>query len=116
MVMADAVIRLLPGVLGDPQSAAQDSFSRGLLDYPQYTKPAEFRGMAVPAVLLSGDHGKIEAWRRQQALLRTARRRPELLAGIELSPSEREFLEEHQLLNPEKQDLPMKGGNEIESD
>lgn len=112
MVMGEAVIRLLPGVLGDPHSAVRDSFSQGLLDYPQYTKPAEFRGLTVPDILLSGDHRKIETWRKQQALLRTARRRPELLADLELSPQERDFLQNNRIaLNPNENDLPKKGGN-----
>jgi tRNA (guanine37-N1)-methyltransferase len=100
MAMAEAVIRLLPGVLGDPQAASKDSFSfnNGILDYPHYTKPVEFRGMIVPAILLSGDHGKIETWRREQALLRTARRRPELLSKIELTVGEREFLKKMGLI------------------
>jgi tRNA (guanine37-N1)-methyltransferase len=80
MVVIDAVTRLLPGALGDDQSTVDESFSQGLLEYPHYTRPAEFRGMKVPAVLLSGNHGAIEKWRREQALLRTAERRPDLLA------------------------------------
>ncbi len=80
MVMIDAVVRLLPGALGDPAAAENDSFSSGLLDYPQYTRPAVYRGMAVPEVLLSGDHARIAAWRKKQALLRTAERRRDLLA------------------------------------
>ncbi len=79
MVVIDAVTRLLPGALGDEQSAADESFSRGLLEYPHYTRPAEFRGQAVPPVLLSGHHAEIEKWRRDQALERTRRRRPDLL-------------------------------------
>jgi tRNA (guanine37-N1)-methyltransferase len=79
MVVIDAVTRLLPGALGHDQSAVDESFSQGLLEYPHYTRPAEFRGMKVPEVLLSGNHGAIEKWRREQALLRTARRRPDLL-------------------------------------
>jgi tRNA (guanine37-N1)-methyltransferase len=79
MVVIDAVTRLLPGVLGDEESAHQDSFSHGLLEYPQYTRPAEFRGMKVPEVLLSGNHAQIARWRAEQALLRTAERRPDLL-------------------------------------
>ena len=78
MVLIDAIVRLLPGALGDPNSAADESFSRGLLEYPQYTRPREFRGMCVPEVLLSGDHAKMEAWRREQARARTCRRRPDL--------------------------------------
>jgi tRNA (guanine37-N1)-methyltransferase len=79
MVVIDAVARLLPGVLGDEQSAQEDSFSHGLLEHPQYTRPAEFRGMKVPEVLLSGDHAEIARWRAQQARLRTRERRPDLL-------------------------------------
>lgn len=79
-VVADAVIRLLPGVLGTDESSEDESFGHdGWLEYPQYTRPAEFRGMRVPDVLLSGDHGSIEHWRREQSLVRTAARRPELL-------------------------------------
>jgi tRNA (guanine37-N1)-methyltransferase len=79
MVIIDAVTRLLPGVLGDAESAQEDSFSRGLLEYPQYTRPADFRGMKVPEVLLSGNHAEIARWRAEQARLRTARLRPDLL-------------------------------------
>jgi len=79
MVVIDAVVRLLPGVLGDEQSAQEESFSRGLLDYPHYTRPREFRGMKVPEVLLSGDHGRIARWRREKALERTGRRRRDLI-------------------------------------
>ena len=79
MVVIDAVVRLLPGVLGDDESSADESFSDRLLEYPQYTRPAEFRGMSVPEVLLSGDHAAIEQWRREQARERTAQRRPDLL-------------------------------------
>jgi tRNA (guanine37-N1)-methyltransferase len=79
MVIIDAVTRLLPGVLGDEDSAREDSFSQGLLEYPQYTRPAEFRGMNVPEVLLSGNHAEIARWRAEQARLRTKERRPDLL-------------------------------------
>jgi len=79
MVLIDAVTRLLPGVLGDDESALDESFSERLLEYPQYTRPAEFRGMSVPEVLLSGDHAAIEQWRREQSRDRTAQRRPDLL-------------------------------------
>ena len=78
MVLIDAIVRLLPGALGDPNSVADESFSRGLLEYPQYTRPREFRGMDVPEVLLSGNHAEVEAWRREQARARTRRRRPDL--------------------------------------
>jgi len=80
MMVIDAVTRLLPGVLGDEESAVDESFSHGLLEYPQYTRPAEFRGMRVPEVLLSGNHAAIERWRREQALERTRSRRPDLMA------------------------------------
>ncbi len=81
LVVTDAVVRLLPGVLGDEQSAADESFSQGLLEYPHYTRPAEFRGWKVPDVLLSGNHAVIEAWRRAQAVARTQERRPDLGAN-----------------------------------
>jgi tRNA (guanine37-N1)-methyltransferase len=92
MVVVDAVVRQIPGALGSPLSSADDSFARGLLEYPHYTRPADFRGMGVPEVLLSGNHGEIARWRRQQSLLRTARRRPDLLAGAELSEEEKRWL------------------------
>jgi tRNA (guanine37-N1)-methyltransferase len=79
MVVIDAVTRLLPGVLGDDESSRDESFSAGLLEYPQYTRPAEFRGMKVPDVLVSGNHAEIEKWRREQAKLRTEKDRPDLL-------------------------------------
>jgi tRNA (guanine37-N1)-methyltransferase len=79
MVVVDAVTRLLPGVLGDDESSLDESFSHGLLEYPQYTRPAEFRGMKVPEVLLSGNHAGIEKWRREQAQLKTEANRPDLL-------------------------------------
>ena len=81
MAIVEAVVRLLPGVLGNDESAIRDSFTERLLDYPQYTRPPDFRGMAVPDVLLSGDHKKIDEWRREQARKRTAERRPDLLEG-----------------------------------
>jgi tRNA (guanine37-N1)-methyltransferase len=79
MTIIDAVSRLLPGVLGDEQSSADESFSHGLLEYPHYTRPADFRGMKVPDVLLSGNHAQIDKWRREQALERTKAKRPDLL-------------------------------------
>jgi tRNA (guanine37-N1)-methyltransferase len=79
MVVIDAVTRLLPGVLGDDESSQDESFSHGLLEYPHYTRPAEFRGMKVPEILLSGNHAEIEKWRREQAKQRTEKRRPDLL-------------------------------------
>ena len=94
MILVDAVSRLLPGVLGDPEGAADDSHASGLLEYPHYTRPPEFRGWGVPEVLLSGDHAKIEKWRREQSLLRTLRRRPDLLEKAELDEKDRRFLED----------------------
>jgi tRNA (guanine37-N1)-methyltransferase len=96
-VMIDATVRLIPGVLGDQTSAVHDSFSQELLDFPQYTKPPVFRGMEVPEVLLSGHHARIEAWRREQALLRTAKRRPDLIREANLSPKEQEWLRQNRL-------------------
>jgi tRNA (guanine37-N1)-methyltransferase len=78
MVVIDAVTRLLPGVLGDDESSAEESFSGNTLEYPQYTRPADFHGMKVPEVLLGGDHGAVEAWRNKQAESRTRKRRPDL--------------------------------------
>lgn len=94
MVVLDAVVRLLPGVLGDPDGAARESFAAGRLDYPQYTRPAEFRGSRVPEVLLSGDHGRIARWRRREALRRTLARRPDLLAAAPPTREEREWMDE----------------------
>jgi tRNA (guanine37-N1)-methyltransferase len=94
LVVVDAIGRLVPGVVGDEQSVEDDSFSRGLLDHPHYTRPAEFRGKRVPDVLLSGHHGEIRQWRRREALRRTAERRPELLATAALDDDERELLRE----------------------
>ncbi len=92
MVLVDAVIRLLPGVLGDEESAEDESFSDGLLEYPQYTRPRDFRGMMVPDVLLSGHHEQIRLWRRQESLRKTLLRRPDLLAGVELSKEDQKLL------------------------
>lgn len=94
LVMIDAVARLLPGVVGDEQSVARDSFMRGLLDFPQYTRPADFRGMAVPPTLMSGHHREIERWRRREALAATVERRPDLLAGLVLEPEDEALLRE----------------------
>jgi tRNA (guanine37-N1)-methyltransferase len=99
MVVVDAVVRQIPGVLGSPLSSADDSFAQGLLEHPQYTRPADFRGMSVPEVLLSGNHGEIARWRRQQSLLRTARRRPDLLVRADLTKEEKQWL----LTNPPRQ-------------
>lgn len=92
MVIVDAVSRLVPGVVGDQESVEAESFTRGLLDYPHYTRPADVRGWRVPDVLLSGHHAEIRRWRRQQALRRTWERRPDLLAGAELDDEERAYL------------------------
>ena len=92
MVITDAVSRMLPGVLGDEDSAPTDSFYDGLLEFPQYTRPREFEGMAVPEILLSGDHAKIREWRHQQSLRMTKEKRPDLLEKKELSEKDREFL------------------------
>ena len=93
LMIIDAVSRLIPGVLGDPTGAEDDSHSMGLLEYPHYTRPPEFRGWQVPEVLLSGDHGRIEKWRREQALIRTLRRRPDILEKAELSKTDKKFIE-----------------------
>lgn len=92
MVVIDSVVRLLPGVLGNETSAVTDSFSTGLLEYPHYTRPAEFRGWKVPDILLSGHHANIEVWRREQALKRTLQRRPDLLERIELTDQDRKAI------------------------
>lgn len=92
MVVIDSVSRLIPGVLGNESAAAKDSFSTGLLEYPQYTRPADFRGWKVPEVLLSGNHRKIEEWRRRESLRRTWERRPDLLEHAELTEEDRAFL------------------------
>ena len=92
LVVIDAVTRLIPGVLGDPDGAWDDSHAMGLLEYPHYTRPPEFRGWEVPEILLSGDHGRIARWRREQALLRTWQRRPDLLDSAPLTEHDRELL------------------------
>jgi tRNA (guanine37-N1)-methyltransferase len=89
MVVADAVVRLVPDVLGSPESPVEESHTGGLLEYPQYTRPPEYRGWSVPEVLLSGNHAEIARWRREQSVLRTAVRRPELLENADLSPEEK---------------------------
>jgi tRNA (guanine37-N1)-methyltransferase len=94
MIMIDAISRLVPGVLGNNESASSDSFSMGLLEYPHYTRPSDYRGWRVPEVLLSGNHREILAWRRKESLRRTYVRRPDLLEKIALSPEDREILEE----------------------
>lgn len=93
LAVTDAVVRLLPGALGDDMSAQDESFSDGLLEYAQYTRPADFRGMLVPNVLLSGDHGAVDRWRRESALERTARLRPDLIETANLTDKERSFVD-----------------------
>ncbi len=102
LVVIDAVTRLIPGALGDPEGAWDDSHASGLLEYPHYTRPPEFRGWQVPEVLVSGDHARIDRWRHEQALLRTWRRRPDLLKSASLTEADREFLEKWE--QPEDQD------------
>lgn len=100
IVLLDAIIRLIPGVLGDADSAASDSFTTGLLEHPHYTRPPVYRGMAVPEILLSGDHQAVARWRRKEALRRTRIRRPDLLAGAELDQRDRELLAEIEAEEP----------------
>lgn len=94
LILIDSIARLIPGALGDPDGAQDDSFASGLLEYPHYTRPADFRGWRVPEILLSGNHAKIERWRRDQALLRTYKRRPELIDKVELGKKDIKFLEQ----------------------
>jgi len=93
LVLIDILTRLIPGVLGDPQAAENDSHASGLLEYPHYTRPEEFRGWKVPETLRSGHHARIDRWRRNEALRRTLERRPELLTGLDLSEEDQEFLD-----------------------
>jgi tRNA (guanine37-N1)-methyltransferase len=92
MVLVDAVVRHIPGALGSPQSAAEESFAEGMLEAPPYTRPPQFRGWSVPEVLVSGNHQEVTKWRRRQNLLLTARRRPDLLASLEVTAEERDWL------------------------
>lgn len=94
LAVLEATARLIPGVIGDPESHQRDSFTSGLLDYPHFTRPLEFRGQCVPEVLISGHHAKIAEWRRREALKRTWKQRPELLAAAELSPQDQRWLNE----------------------
>lgn len=94
LVLLDAVARLKPGVLGKDESAQEESFAQGLLEYPQYTRPEEFEGLQVPDVLLSGHHAEIGKWRRRESLRRTAERRPDLLNKVELTADDLQFLSE----------------------
>lgn len=109
-VVIDAVVRLLPGTLGDWRSAEEDSFSSSLLDFPQYTRPAAVEGRTVPEVLLGGDHGRVSAWRLKQSLGRTWLRRPDLLARRRLNPREKQLLREFQ------SEMQSGGGREAASD
>ena len=92
LVLIDAVSRLVPGVLGNAESACSESFADGLLEYPQYTRPAEYKGWGVPEVLVSGNHAEIELWRRRESLKRTYKRRPDLLGKIELCAADEQYL------------------------
>lgn len=107
MVVLDAVARLLPGVLGNAASAAAESFVEPVLEYPQYTRPREFRGHRVPEILLSGDHAAIHRWRRGQALLRTKLRRPDLFARLKLAPPDVKLLRQAEEEWAERRQLPM---------
>jgi len=106
MVIIDSVARLLPGVLGNETSAVTDSFSTGLLEYPQYTRPVSFRGMDVPDILLSGHHLNIETWRRKQSFLRTLERRPDMLEGLELSKEQLKWKQEWLAQHNERDEQP----------
>ncbi len=94
MVVVDAVSRYIPGVVGHPSAPHEDSHATGLLEYPQYTRPLEFRGLRVPEIVISGNHGEVARWRRRESLRRTLQRRPDLLARVELSDEDRKFLSE----------------------
>jgi tRNA (guanine37-N1)-methyltransferase len=107
LVVIDAVSRLIPGVLGNYESAQDDSFSDGILDCPHYTRPAEYQGMCVPEILLSGNHEKIQQWQRQQSLIRTLQRRPDLLKPELLSDEDLEFLKSL------KKEIEQRGSDEI---
>jgi tRNA (guanine37-N1)-methyltransferase len=100
LVIVDAVVRLIPGALGSEDSAGNDSHSDGLLEYPQYTRPPSYRGWSVPSVLLSGNHREVAQWRRRQAIMRTAKRRPDLLEKVNIRDEERKWISEN-LLNLE---------------
>jgi tRNA (guanine37-N1)-methyltransferase len=106
LVVVDAVARLLPGVLGDPDATSKDSHTAGLLEYPHYTRPPDFRGWKVPEILTSGDHGRVARWRREQALRRTWARRPDLLKEAALTPEDLEFLASLGGGSPQDEPLP----------
>jgi tRNA (guanine37-N1)-methyltransferase len=99
----DAIVRLIPGALGDPDGAQDDSHASGLLEYPHYTRPPEFRGMQVPEVLLSGNHAEIARWRREQAIKRTLERRPDILEKAQLSEKDIRYLNS---ITPKKRSKP----------
>jgi tRNA (guanine37-N1)-methyltransferase len=101
MIVLDAITRLIPGALGDPDGAQDDSHASGLLEYPHYTRPPMFRDWEVPEILLSGNHAAINRWRREQALVRTLLRRPDILARAELSEADRKFLQKWRAEHPE---------------
>ncbi len=105
LILIDAISRFIPGVLGDPTGAEDDSFASGLLEYPHYTKPEEFRGWHVPDVLLSGNHAQINRWRREQSLLRTFSQRPDLLINFPLTDADKKFLKKLENESNEKTDF-----------
>ncbi len=113
LVYVEAAARLLPGAIGDPASAAADSFENGMLDHPHYTRPAEYRGLGVPEVLLSGHHAAIARWRRERSLERTLRVRPDLLKKMELSEVDQEFLERLRAGRPTREQAPADDGEGI---
>jgi len=108
MVVIDAVARLIPGVLGDEGAAENDSHAAGLLEYPHYTRPPDFRGWQVPEILLSGDHARVAAWRREQSLRRTRTRRPDMLADVDLNADDRRLLQRiaHERADPDDPHRP----------
>ena len=106
MLMIDAISRMIPGVLHNESSADEDSFGDGLLEFPQYSRPEIWNGKRVPPILLSGDHAKVDAWRREQSLIRTALRRPDLLTNAHISPKERAFVENYLKSLEAGEDLP----------
>ncbi len=116
LILIDAIARLLPDVLGDPTGAEDDSHAMGLLEYPHYTRPPEFRSWKAPDVLLSGDHAKIDKWRREQALLRTFNKRPDMLEKAELSKADRKFVEglKHALPKKHRDDVSNAEGSKVD--
>lgn len=114
MVIVDAVARLVPGVLGSEESPLDESFSSGLLEYPQYTRPREYRGCEVPEVLLNGNHAAIARWRRDRSLELTYRRRPEMLESVELDKKDRKFLSELKAQDEAARTLPTENGEAVD--